>query len=153
MKNIFFIFILLFSFQIGHAQRPDNKSRVKISAKVLDELSETPLEYATATLFSTQDSSVVTGSITDTTDSFIQRIKRINTDGTTTVRPENLAIENAYGAEFIFSLTPKKWFHFSGNFNFYRSIIDGTSQGAQLESDSYSWFAQLTSKFTFLDDT
>lgn len=87
------------------------------------------------------------------TDGVFERIRTINEDGTTVSRPQNLATEDAYGAEFTFSYKPSKWINFNGDFNFYRSIVDGTSIAPDLESDNYTWFGRISSKLSVLKGT
>ncbi len=72
MRNhrLLFIFISLFLFtQHLQAQRP-SKAEVTIKGLVFDTDAGVPLEFATITLFSKQDSSVVTGGITDAQGKF-----------------------------------------------------------------------------------
>lgn len=62
------LFLLtLFGSQQLHAQRPDGtRPAIGImSGTVIDALDESPIEFATVTLYSKRDSSIVTGSVTD----------------------------------------------------------------------------------------
>lgn len=87
------------------------------------------------------------------TDDRIERIRRVDEQGNSSTQPENLAIEDAYGAEFVASYNFAKWWKQDGNFNFFRSIIDGKNLDDSFTSDTYSWFARLTSRFTFWKNT
>ncbi|WP_337044972.1 outer membrane beta-barrel family protein [Emticicia sp. 17c] len=87
------------------------------------------------------------------TDGKIVRIRRLDGAGNSFTRPENLATENSFGYEFTSSLTPYKWWKIDGSFNFFRAITNGTNFDASLQSDTYSWFTRLTSRFTFWQNT
>ena len=45
--------------------------------------------------------------------------------------------------------TPFKWWKLDFNSNFFHSNIDGTNIIANYYATTYSWFARLTSRFTF----
>src|SRR5690606_8114249 len=68
-------------------------------------------------------------------------------------RPENLGTGNSYGAEFTGGYTPFHWWKLDGSMNFFRAKIDGSSFDQQLQSDTYSWFARVLSRFTVLNKT
>ncbi len=94
------------------------------------------------------------------TNEKVDRIRRLeelieNGDTSTVMvtQPENLNEENAYGFELTFNAKPYKWWNLDGNFNFYRSIINGTNIGQELTADNISWFARLTSRFTIRKNT
>jgi ferric enterobactin receptor len=85
------------------------------------------------------------------TDGVIQRIRTLEGEGEeaiTITQPENLATENSYGLEFILSSDLAKWWKIDGNFNFFRSIIDGGNIGETIQTDTYSWFARVNSRTT-----
>lgn len=82
-----------------------------------------------------------------TTDKIMQ-IRRVDERGNSTTLPENLAIEDAFGAEFAGSFTPYPWWKLDGSFNFFRAITDGRNLEANFQSDTYSWFVRKTSRFT-----
>lgn len=83
----------------------------------------------------------------------ILRIRRVNGQGFSTTRPENLATENAYGLEFAGSYSLAKWWKLDGSFNFFRAITDGANLDDTFQSDTYTWFTRLTSRFTLLKGT
>lgn len=83
----------------------------------------------------------------------IERIRRVDEEGIAATRPENLSTEDAFGLEFTTAYNPFKWWKLDGNFNFFRSITDGGNLGADFQADTYSWFARLTSRFTFWKNT
>ncbi|MDX1939336.1 MAG: outer membrane beta-barrel family protein, partial [Saprospiraceae bacterium] len=93
------------------------------------------------------------GSISSTiyyrhTDEKILQIRTVNDEGFSTSRPENLASEHAYGAEFTGAYALYKWWKLDLNFNFFRAITDGKNLDDSFESDAYSWFIRQTSRFT-----
>ncbi|MFD3001985.1 TonB-dependent receptor domain-containing protein [Pontibacter toksunensis] len=78
----------------------------------------------------------------------ITTIRRVNEEGVATLRPENLAAEDAFGLEFTGSFTPAIWWKLDQSFNFFRSIIDGSNFEENFSTDTYSWFTRHTSRFT-----
>lgn len=83
----------------------------------------------------------------------VVRIRRVNEQGNSTTRPENLATEDAYGAEFVGSYAFSTWWKLDGSVNFFRALTDGGNLDASYQSDTYSWFTRLTSRFTILKNT
>ncbi|HEV7350008.1 MAG TPA: outer membrane beta-barrel family protein [Telluribacter sp.] len=83
----------------------------------------------------------------------IIRIRRVNEQGFATTLPENLATENAMGAEFTSSYQLLPWWKMDGSLNFFRAITDGGNLDTGLRSDTYSWFARMMSRFTILKTT
>lgn len=63
-------------------------------------------------------------------------------------QPENLATEDAYGFEFIYSYDPYKWWRINGSANFFRSIVDGRNFSEELYQDAITWFTRINSRFT-----
>lgn len=86
------------------------------------------------------------------TDDTIERIVKFNSDGTTSMRPENLATRNDFGLEFTFSYTGLKWWRLDGNANFFRTITDGKNVDATFTADDITWFGRMTSRFTVFKD-
>nr|WKN39220.1 TonB-dependent receptor [Tunicatimonas sp. TK19036] len=87
------------------------------------------------------------------TDDKIFRIRDVDEEGLSTTRPYNLEKEDAYGAEFITSYQPVVWWKMDLNLNFYRSMIDGSNLDQTFESDTYTWFGRLNSRFTLWGNT
>ncbi|MEQ9440609.1 MAG: outer membrane beta-barrel family protein [Cyclobacteriaceae bacterium] len=87
------------------------------------------------------------------TDDKIFRIRNVDETGKSTTRPFNLLKEDAYGAEFITSYQPIVWWKMDLNLNFYRSMIDGSNLDQSFESDTYTWFGRLNSRFTLWGNT
>ncbi len=83
----------------------------------------------------------------------IIRIRRVDEQGNSTTRPENLATEDSYGAEFAGSYALYKWWKLDGSVNFFRAMTNGGNLDASYQSDTYSWFTRLTSRFTILKNT
>ena len=79
----------------------------------------------------------------------ILRIRRVNELGFATTLPENLAVENSYGAEFAASYTLYKWWRMDGSLSVFRASIDGSNLDTDFRSDAYSGFSRLSSRFTF----
>ncbi len=83
----------------------------------------------------------------------IERIREVDDQGNSVTLPKNLSTENAFGAEFTGAYSPYKWWKVDGNVNFFRAITDGGNLGESFKSDTYSWFARLTSRITFWKNT
>ncbi len=82
----------------------------------------------------------------------IQRITTFKNDGTTITQPENLNTRDDFGLEFTFNVQACKWWRINGNFNFFRSIINGKNLGQTFQADTYTWFTRLTSRMTLFKD-
>ena len=87
------------------------------------------------------------------TNGKITSIRRVEDNGNSYTRPENLGTEDAYGAEFTGSFVPYKWWKLDGSLNFFRAITDGTEVDQSFKSDTYSWFVRMTSRFTLWKTT
>ena len=89
------------------------------------------------------------------TTGLMQRVREIldEEEGTTITLPRNLATEDAFGAEFTFSYSPFKWWRLNGDWNFFRSIVDGSNESQSFAADNYSWFTRMTSRMTVLNET
>lgn len=83
----------------------------------------------------------------------IDRIRRVNSDGFASTRPENLLDEHSFGAEFTSSYTVAKWWKLDFNFNFFRAITDGSNIQEDYQSDTYAWFTRQTSRFSLAKKT
>ena len=98
------------------------------------------------------------GSITSSvyyrhTNGKIISIRRVQDNGNSYTRPENLGTEDAYGAEFTSSFVPYQWWKLDGSVNFFRAITNGTNVDSDFKSDTYSWFVRTTSRFTLWKST
>ncbi|GEO03852.1 TonB-dependent receptor [Adhaeribacter aerolatus] len=78
----------------------------------------------------------------------IATIRRVSSQGIATLRPENLAGEDAFGLELTGSITPTAWWKLDHSFNFFRAIIDGSNFEENFSNNTYSWFTRHTSRFT-----
>ena len=86
------------------------------------------------------------------TEGVSQRIQSIEQNGNELItirQPENLAEEDAYGFEFIFSADPVKWLRANASVNLFRSIIDGSNLEQNLSADAFSMFGRLNMRTTF----
>lgn len=83
----------------------------------------------------------------------IIRIRRVDELGNATTRPENLATEDSYGAEFAGSYALYKWWKLDASANLFRAVTNGSNLDASYQSDTYSWFTRVTSRMTILKNT
>ena len=81
------------------------------------------------------------------TNDKILSIRRVNEQGYSATRPENLSSENSFGAEFAGSYSPITWWKLDGSFNFFRAITNGSNLDVNYQSDTYSWFTRMISRF------
>lgn len=79
----------------------------------------------------------------------IEHIRIADSTGQVLSYPVNLSTENSYGIEFSAGFNITDDWNVNGNFNFYRSITEGSYEGESLESDSYTWNTRASSKVTF----
>lgn len=94
------------------------------------------------------DASLTAGVFYRHTEGVVQRIRSIDEQGVTLTRPENLAVEDAYGLDVTFSYSIAKWWDIDGNVNFFRSLISGEFEGNDLSADALTWFGRATSRMT-----
>ncbi|MGZ8510502.1 MAG: TonB-dependent receptor domain-containing protein [Chitinophagaceae bacterium] len=78
----------------------------------------------------------------------IDRIRKVDSEGNSVTKPENLLNEKAWGAEFTGALTPVNWWKIDMNVNLFHSAIDGSNILASYKASSYTWFARQTSRFS-----
>ncbi|MEO1515033.1 MAG: TonB-dependent receptor [Bacteroidota bacterium] len=78
----------------------------------------------------------------------IQRVREVNDDGTTLLKPQNLSTEDNFGFEFNISYSALKWWRLDMDLNLFRSIVDGSNFDQSFDADTYSWFTRGTSRFT-----
>lgn len=83
----------------------------------------------------------------------ILSVKEVFEDGTSFTRPENMATENAFGAELTGSWSVTSKWKMDGSVNFFRAITDGRNVNQTFESDTYSWIARLLSRVTVWKNT
>ncbi|MBK7341776.1 MAG: TonB-dependent receptor family protein [Saprospiraceae bacterium] len=83
-----------------------------------------------------------------TTENVIDRIRTVDAEGISYIRPENLAFQQDIGLEVTFSYQPMTWWRLNGNVNFFRSITDGKNIGADFTADTYTWFGRLSSRIS-----
>ncbi len=89
------------------------------------------------------------------TTGVIQRIQTlVEQEGNliTVRQPENLATEDSYGLEFILSYDPTDWWRMNGNFNFFRSITDGTNFGEGFQAKATTMTGRFNSRVTFWEN-
>ncbi|GLU54632.1 TonB-dependent receptor domain-containing protein [Dyadobacter frigoris] len=87
------------------------------------------------------------------TNGKIISIRRVEDNGDSYTKPENLGTENSYGAEFTGSYALYQWWKLDGSLNFFRAITNGAGADAEFKSDTYSWFARTTSRFSLWKNT
>jgi len=83
-----------------------------------------------------------------TTD-VIQRIREINDEGITVVRPQNLATRDAWGLDLTFSTALSKIWKLDGNVNLFRQITESPEYG---NTDTYSWQGRINSRVIIFKD-
>ena len=103
--------------------------------------------YELGYLLNRQNTSLYSGVYYRHTTGEIERISFVDSAGITYIRPRNLSKEHSFGVESNASLKLFEWWDMNGSINFYRVITNGTFNGQNLESDTYSWDSRLNSSF------
>lgn len=85
-------------------------------------------------------------------DGVIDRITTTDQEGITYRLPVNLSVENNFGFEFNGSYNINKKNSLNGNFNFYRSISEGSYEGVELNNDVYTWNSRMVFKSEFIPE-
>lgn len=78
----------------------------------------------------------------------IDRIRSVDEEGNSITIPENLLSERSYGAEFTSDYNPINWWKMDINLNVFYAQIDGSNIREEYKTDTYSWFARYTSRFS-----
>lgn len=74
-----------------------------------------------------------------------QRFISVDTSSVTTVTFVNLGQRKSYGFEFIARLTLAKWWNVTGNFNLYRTGVEGRVAETNYANENTTWSAMLMS--------
>jgi ferric enterobactin receptor len=82
----------------------------------------------------------------------IERIRQVDAKGNAFTQPQNLLGEKAYGIEAQGSVSPKKWWKMDANINFFHARVDGSNILAAYKTETFSWFARQTSRFSLKHD-
>jgi outer membrane receptor for ferrienterochelin and colicins len=69
-KKTFLLFLLIFTTYLGISQEINKTQKIKITGKVVEKISQQPLEYATITLTNTKNTKVIAGGITNAKGEF-----------------------------------------------------------------------------------
>ena len=78
----------------------------------------------------------------------IDRIRKVDSEGNSSTKPENLLSEKAWGAEFTGAWTLLNWWKLDINLNLFHADIDGSNILQSYKASTYSWFAWQTSRFS-----
>lgn len=81
------------------------------------------------------------------TEGKIEGLRQVDNSGTSSTRPENLDHENAYGLELVGAYIPDSKWKTDLSFNFFRAMTDGSNIEEDYTADTYSWFAQMTTRW------
>jgi len=81
----------------------------------------------------------------------IQRIQRLNDDGTTIRRPENVGTGDDYGLDLNLSYSGIKWLKLDANGNFFQTESNGIIDGKEFKVEDFTWFGRLTARLSFFD--
>lgn len=103
--------------------------------------------YEVGYLHNFKAGNIYLGSYYRHTDDVVERVSRVEPDGITYTRPENLSTQNSFGIEMNTNLDLFPWWNINGNFNFYRAITHGTTGDLVLSSDTYTSMTRLNSKW------
>lgn len=73
-----------------------------------------------------------------------------STTGLSSSFPINLSTQNAYGIELNLNFNFFDWWQLNGSGNFYRAMTNGSYQGQELSSDTYTFQMNWNTNFKFL---
>ncbi len=79
------------------------------------------------------------------TNGKVDRILRVDENGVSYRKPDNLLSGTDYGLELIGTSTLTSWWDINGSVSLYRSIIDGTNLNQGYTNASFAWNAKLVS--------
>jgi len=82
----------------------------------------------------------------------IERIRRVDTKGNAITQPMNLRGEQAWGLEFTAGWKPFEWWKMDASLNIFQARVDGSNILAAYRTQTTSWFARQTSRFSLKND-
>jgi ferric enterobactin receptor len=82
----------------------------------------------------------------------IERIRQVDKLGNAFTQPQNLLGEKAYGIEATGSANLRKWWKLDANINFFHARVDGSNILSVYKTETFSWFARQTSRFSLKHD-
>jgi outer membrane receptor protein involved in Fe transport len=82
----------------------------------------------------------------------IERIRQVDKLGNAFTQPQNLVGEKAYGIEATGSANLRKWWKMDANINFFHARVDGSNILSAYKTETFSWFARQTSRFSLKHD-
>lgn len=82
------------------------------------------------------------------TNDIIQRVVSVNENNVSTTTFDNFNNRQSYGLEFIARATLNKWWNITGNYNFFRTMIDGSNVQTNFNNDNVTWSANLMSNMS-----
>lgn len=82
-----------------------------------------------------------------------ERIQRVNPDGTSITRPENLATQDNFGFELNANYKLAAWLKVNGDLNLFQEIIDGGEEFPELRAETFTWFTRATAQFDIAEST
>ncbi len=82
-----------------------------------------------------------------------ERIQRVNPDGTSITRPENLATQDNFGFELNANYKLAAWLKVNGDLNLFQEIVDGGEEFPELRAETFTWFTRATAQFDIAENT
>ncbi|MEM9261497.1 MAG: outer membrane beta-barrel protein, partial [Bacteroidota bacterium] len=82
-----------------------------------------------------------------------ERIQRVNPDGTSITRPENLATSDNLGVELSANHRLYNWLNLNADLNLFYEFVDGGSAFSDLRAETFAWFTRATAKFEVSERT
>ncbi|MGK7393913.1 MAG: TonB-dependent receptor domain-containing protein [Candidatus Cyclobacteriaceae bacterium M3_2C_046] len=102
--------------------------------------------YETGYLYNWGQGSLYAGLYYRYTTGKIERISTVE-DGITYIMPQNLSTENSYGIETNLTKDFFDWFKIDGNFNFFKSVVEGNFNGEDLSASTVTMSGRLNNQF------
>ena len=81
------------------------------------------------------------------TTGVIERVQRVDAEGNSITRPENLATQQNAGVELNGNYRPNKWLRLNTDFNFFYEEVNGGAEFPNLNAETFTWFTRGTAQF------
>jgi len=83
------------------------------------------------------------------TAGLVEDITRIDSNGVTYQKPQNINNSKSYGLEFVASANPYKWLRINGNLSFYQYWVSAIIEQNIPETNQFTWSGRLNATFNY----
>jgi outer membrane receptor protein involved in Fe transport len=82
----------------------------------------------------------------------VEDITRIDSNGVTYSKPQNVNNSKSYGLEFVVSANPYQWLRINSNMSFYKNMVSAVPEENVPSTESFSWSGRLNATFSYSKD-